>query len=119
MYNKIVSTNIIRIMREKKITQQTLAEKTGLSKSFLSEITRNIANPSLKILENIANSLEVPLPSLFHVNDVEISRLALTTNGEINTYLPKGYQGVYLILTDLQAFEAKQWDKENKKELKK
>lgn len=119
MYIRVISTNIARIMKEKNINQQELSEKTGLSKSFLSEINRNIANPSLKILENIADALEVPLPSLLHPNDIELSTLESATGGEIKSYLPKGYQAVYLILTDFQAFEAKQWDQENKKDLKK
>lgn len=95
-----------------------LSDKTGLSKSFLSGITRNNENPSLKILEKIAAALEVPLPSLLHPTDVEMRILEQGTGGEFKTFLPKGYQAVYLILDDLQAFEAKQWDQENKKELK-
>lgn len=106
-------------MQEKNISQAELSERTGLSKSFLSGITRNLENPSLKILEKIADALEVPLPSLLHTHDIELSRLAAATDGEFYTHLPKGYQAVYLILTDFQAFEAKRWDHENKKDLKK
>lgn len=119
MYIKIVSTNILRIMQEKKLTQEILAQKSGLSVPFLSGIARNIANPSIKTLESIADALEVPLPSLFQATDFEISDLASLSNEEIKTHLPKGYQAVYLILSDIQSFEAKQWDKENKAKLKK
>ena len=119
MYLKIISTNIARIMQEKNITQYELSEKSGLSKNFLSEMNRNIANPTLVNLEIIADTLEVPLASLFHPLDVDLNQLAAETQGEIKIHLPKGYQAVYLILADLQAFEAKQWDQENKKKLKK
>jgi transcriptional regulator with XRE-family HTH domain len=106
-------------MQEKKLTQEMLALKSGLSVPFLSEIGRNIANPSLKTLEFIADALEVPLPSLFQATDFDISDLENLSDKEIKTHLPKGYQAVYLILSDIQAFEAKQWDKENKAKLKK
>lgn len=119
MYIKIVSTNILRIMQEKRITQEILAHKSGLSVPFLSEIGRNLANPSTKTLESIADALEVPLPSLFQATDFDLSDLEDSSNEEIKTHLPRGYQAVYLILTDIQAFEAKQWDKENKAKLKK
>ncbi|MCC8997292.1 MAG: helix-turn-helix domain-containing protein [Nitrosomonas sp.] len=117
MYLKILSTNILRIMQDKKITQEQLSIKSGISVPYLSEIGRNIANPSIKSIEAIADALEVPLPSLFQINDIELSELAAESGNEIKTHLPKGYQAVYLILTDIQAFEAKRWDKDNKKKL--
>lgn len=64
MYNLILTTNILRILREKKITKAELAEKAGISISFVTELTNDKANPSLRIIEAVAEALETPLPML-------------------------------------------------------
>jgi transcriptional regulator with XRE-family HTH domain len=49
----------------KELTLDELALKTGLSKSFLSNIENNRTSPSIASLEKIAQSLEIPLSILF------------------------------------------------------
>ncbi len=80
---------IRRKRKEQGMILTQLAEMCGISSSFLSQIERDQANPSISTLHNIANALEVPLayfftdrddpvetapPSRNHHQDVEIVR---------------------------------------------
>mgnify|MGYP002624098413 CR=1 FL=1 len=56
----------IKYLREDKgLTQEKLAEKTGLSLDFIGKIEVNINKPGLKSLIKIANALDVHLKELF------------------------------------------------------
>ena len=56
----------IKILRENKgLTQEKLAEKTGLSLDFIGKIEVNINEPGLKSLIKIANALDVHIKELF------------------------------------------------------
>ncbi len=46
-------------------TQKELAQKAGISTSFLSMIERGERAPHLKTLERLAKALRAPLPSFF------------------------------------------------------
>jgi len=56
----------IRLLRESKgLTIKEIAAKTGYSSSFISQIERDVANPSINSLKQISDSLGVPLASFF------------------------------------------------------
>ena len=56
----------IKSIREKKgLTQEKLAEKTGLSLDFIGKIEVNINEPGLKSLIKIANALDIHIKELF------------------------------------------------------
>lgn len=46
---------------EKQLTLKDLAEKTGVTQGFLSQVERDIAEPSITTLRHIAHALEVPI----------------------------------------------------------
>lgn len=50
------------------MSQEELAFKSGLNPAHLGQIERALKNPTIKTLERIANSLDVPISSLlsFH-----------------------------------------------------
>jgi len=57
----------IKTLRENKgLTQEKLAERTGLSLDFIGKIEVNINKPGLKSLIKIANALEVHIKELFN-----------------------------------------------------
>ena len=64
----IVIENIKRIRREKRISQEKLAEYCGTSASYigLMETYKNI--PKLSTIERIAEALNVPVLELFTIN---------------------------------------------------
>ncbi|TFE01695.1 helix-turn-helix domain-containing protein [Jeotgalibacillus salarius] len=61
----MIGPNIYKYRVEKGYTLSELAEKAGVSKSYLSNIERNLKqNPSIQLLEKVANVLEVDLKEL-------------------------------------------------------
>lgn len=55
---------IASVRRRKRIEQQGLANTLKISVSYLSQVENNRRKPSTKLLQAIANALEVPLSSL-------------------------------------------------------
>ena len=73
--DKIVLGARIREARNKcKFTQEVLAEKADIAVSYLGEIERGEKTPSLDVLTNIANSLEVSCDYLLR-DSVESGRI--------------------------------------------
>ena len=58
---------------------------TGLSTSLLSQIERDLANPSLNALKAIANALNIPLFTLF-INEIDHSLLILRKEDRKRVY---------------------------------
>ncbi|MHB8348649.1 MAG: helix-turn-helix domain-containing protein [Acidiferrobacterales bacterium] len=48
---------------EKGLSQEALADRAGLHRTYISQIERGLKSPSLKSLEQIANALGLPLSS--------------------------------------------------------
>lgn len=44
MYNQIFVTNVVRLFGERNMTKSVLADKAGISVSFLSDVTNGKAN---------------------------------------------------------------------------
>lgn len=117
MYNQILFTNILRLLEELGMTKHDLADKAKISVSFLSDLTNGKANPSLKIMEAIADALDTPLPILLELTDLNREQLDALAGSHAHRTLPKGFVRVAAILTEFQAFKVRQWDEENKKHL--
>ena len=117
MYNQILFTNILRLLEELGMTKNDLAHKAGISVSFLSDLTNGKANPSLKIMDAIADALETPLPTLLELTDLDRATLDMLAGGYARRSLPEGFLRVTAILTEFQAYNVRQWDQENRKHL--
>lgn len=118
MYKQIFLTNVMRILEELNMTKKELSEKSGISPSFISELTSSDGNPSLRVLEDIANALDVPLSILLESSDMDEKDLQqLSGNNNHNNLLP-GYRLVCAYLSEYQAFEVKQLDVENRRRLR-
>jgi len=57
----MIGTRIRTQRTELGLSLRNLAQKVGLTASFLSQIERNLADPSIKSLRKIADALQVPL----------------------------------------------------------
>lgn len=56
----------VRIIRtDRMLSQESLAEKANLNRSFIGLLERGKTNITIKNLENIANVLEIDIKSLF------------------------------------------------------
>ncbi len=64
MNYKMLGERVRRERLSRKITQEMLAEKAGISASFLGQVERGERKPSLETVVNIANSLGVTVDCL-------------------------------------------------------
>lgn len=56
----------VRIIRtDRALSQEALAEKAGLNRSFVGLLERGKTNITIKNLEQIANALDIDIKSLF------------------------------------------------------
>lgn len=56
--------NVKRLRREKAISQEELAERSGLHRTYISGIERAVRNPTLTVMDKLAAGLGVALASL-------------------------------------------------------
>jgi len=105
MYNHIFSTNVLRLLEEHNMTKKELAEKSGASISFLSDLTTGKANPSLRVMQSISEAFDIPLPCL------------LETGADAPHRLPHGFERVTAILHPHQAYLVKKWNQSSKAEI--
>ena len=60
----------IKILRENAhLTQEKLAEKSGISLDYLGKIEVNINKPGLKTIIKISNALNVPIKEIFNFSN--------------------------------------------------
>lgn len=117
MYNQIFFTNVLRVLDELGISKNELSDRAGMSVSFLSDLTNGKANPSLKIMESIAKALDVALPALLEITDLDQESLDMLAGGKAPNSLPAGYVRVAAVLTEYQAFQVRQWNEANRKQI--
>lgn len=65
-----VGQKIREIRTQRRMSLTRLAERTGVSKSLVSQIERGVSNPSLPVLRGLAQALDVPLFTLFVEDDL-------------------------------------------------
>jgi transcriptional regulator with XRE-family HTH domain len=101
------------------MTKHELALRADISDSFLSDLTNGRANPSLRILEAIAEALETPLPLLLELTDLDKETLDELAGGKAPRSLPHGFLRISAVLTEYQTFRVRQWDQINKDSIRK
>ena len=118
MYNYIFFTNVLRLLDERHMTKKELSDRSGVSISFLSDLTTGKANPSLKVMEDIAQALETPLPLLLESTDLDKEALDALSGGKAPRSLPPGFERVAAVLPEHQAFIVKKWGEATRKKLR-
>jgi transcriptional regulator with XRE-family HTH domain len=63
---------VAQIRRIKKITQEELAERSGLTLSYISKIETGRRNPTITVVSKIAQSLDVDIYQLFTTLELEL-----------------------------------------------
>ena len=58
------ATNVRRLRAKKGLSQKALADKVGISVSYVSMLERGQRSPPLETIEKMARALGVPPPSL-------------------------------------------------------
>ena len=58
----------VRVRREElRLTQEDLAEKAGIHRTYVSDIERGSRNVSIVNIERLATSLDLPISGLFKI----------------------------------------------------
>ena len=68
LYSVEIGKNIVDLRHAHNFSQEELADRSGLSVSYLRDVEHGRANPSLDVLESIANALKVDLSMLFVIS---------------------------------------------------
>ncbi|MCP3940179.1 MAG: helix-turn-helix domain-containing protein [Desulfobacteraceae bacterium] len=68
MNEKIISENLKKLRTRKKLTLQDLAEKTGLTKGYLSKVERSQKAPPYSTLTKIAEGLDTEVSTILSNN---------------------------------------------------
>jgi transcriptional regulator with XRE-family HTH domain len=110
VYNQIFFTNVLRILDERGMAKNELHERAGISISFLSDLTNGKANPSLKVMEKIAEALDTPLPLLLESTDLDRDTLDALAGGKAPQSLPKGLVRISAVVPEVHAFQIRKWD---------
>lgn len=63
-----VSRNIQRIRREKELSQEEVAHRARVHQTYLSGVETGKRNPSILVVERIAEALSVDISELFKPN---------------------------------------------------
>lgn len=119
LYNFIFFSNVLRILREQGMTKNDLHDRSGVSISFLSDLTTGKGNPSLKVMEAIARALNTPLPYLLESCDLDPATLDELAGGQMPSSVPPGFLRVTAILPEFQAYQVRQWATQAAKKMKK
>lgn len=75
--NFAVSYNVKKARELKKLTLDTAAEITGVSRSMLAQIEKGDVNPTISVLWKIANGYKVPFTSLVETLPERVSLIRL------------------------------------------
>ncbi|GGI34114.1 MULTISPECIES: helix-turn-helix domain-containing protein [Bradyrhizobium] len=83
----LVAWNIRRIRVDRGIPQEQLAYDAGIDRSYMSGLERKLENPTIDLLDRLADTLGVQLNELF---------LPLPKGATIHKTLPKGRKSTRL-----------------------
>ena len=89
---------VMSYRKKKGMTIREFADYAGISTSLISQIERGQANPSLSVLELIAQALNVPLYTLF-INDIDPESLISKKRDRKKVYRENSDHVVYDVLT--------------------
>lgn len=72
---KRIGWNLRRLRKAREVTQEDFATDSGFDRGYISGIERGVRNPSVLVLDRIANALDVDVIELFDARQaLEFSR---------------------------------------------
>jgi len=75
-------------------SKEQLSKMSGVSTSFISDLSNGKGNPSLRIIERIADALDKPLPKFLEETDLDSKSLEALAGGKLRE-IAESY-GAYL-----------------------
>ncbi|MDP5274902.1 helix-turn-helix domain-containing protein [Chengkuizengella axinellae] len=98
MINHRLGHTVLSYRKKNGMTIREFADYAGISTSLISQIERGHANPSLSVLELIAQALNVPLFTLF-INSIDTDSLISRKEDRKKVYREDNSHVVYDVLT--------------------
>ena len=86
-----IGNHIRSIRKSKNLTIKQLSEISDISIPYISDIERDVVNPSFKTLQAIAKGLDITLPELVDFND-ELNNKFLRENARLRAMLHSIHQ---------------------------
>lgn len=68
---KRIGWNVKRLRKEREITQEDFATDSGFDRGYISGVERGVRNPSILVLERIANALDADVTDLLDARKAE------------------------------------------------
>ncbi|WP_374984601.1 helix-turn-helix domain-containing protein [Streptomyces fradiae] len=89
-----------QLRKERLMTLEVLAERAGVTKSYLSKVERGQSTPSIAVSTALARALDTPLDSLF-ADSEQLTDITVTRADERRALTPEGepgsrYEGIAL-----------------------
>lgn len=72
MDKKIIGLNIKEKRKKKELTQEKLADMTGLSRNYISDIENGRYTPSVESISKIAHCLDLNLNFLSEMTEIQV-----------------------------------------------
>ena len=73
--NEVVAENLKHLRTEKKLSLDSVAKLSGVSKSMLGQIERGDVNPTISTVWKIANGLKISFTDLMHRAEAAMERI--------------------------------------------
>jgi transcriptional regulator with XRE-family HTH domain len=105
---RVISIRIKEVRRLKGLTQERLAELTGLSSNFIAKIESNNSTVSLQTLVNLANTLDISIDYLLQENDLQAeSETDLLIKGMLKTFDERDKDLLIDLIRDIKVYKSK------------
>ena len=73
----------LKLLRKKMgVTLEALAERSGMTKSYLSKVERGLNTPSIAAALKLAKALHVNVEELFNETEADVDRISLVRQGQ-------------------------------------
>jgi len=100
---KLIGQRIAFVRKHAGITQESLAEKAGISRDFLSRVERGITGISLQNLECISKALNVPIKEFFTFEEKDekdqlIENMIILLRNQNEEDLKRWYEALQILL---------------------
>lgn len=97
----LLGRRIKEIRKRRRLSQEQLAERAGISSQYVSNIERGKENPTLDLLFSLANALKVPLGEMCDldpIQDMDQKRMQAALREVLRTAGPDGLRVALKVL---------------------
>ena len=70
MINDTLGSHIRKLRKQRNLTLREVSEQSSISLSYISDIERNIVNPSYDILCQLSDVFNITVPEIVNVNNI-------------------------------------------------